>query len=574
MKPVFFSVGLIVLAGLSAAAASLAQETSAGDRQRAIAQFRAGQEAARSEDFTGAETSFKAAIETDPRFAAAHCALGQLYMSLRRYADAIQALTECKTLTLDEAQRRTTEAAADDQQLQRDVQELRDEIHRMEALAVNDASRQADVVKLEGRLSQLEQQRRHETPRVVVPAEISFALGTAYLRNGSLENAEREYLGALKVRPDYGDAHNNLAVVYMGLGAWEKAEAQVKAAEQAGFHVSPQMRKDLETRQLTMPVSPPAATVLTPPPAEAVALSIEHAALTCVLDSQYPRIEARITPAESVQRAWVRFKSDEKGGYYAVPLRREGDIHVGVLPRPKWLKGFEYYVEAVNQNAESSRTPEYSPVVVGNAKECGARRLSTSVADALNLIIEKPPGASPRAKLVPPGFSSHGTAGGIGAFDWSARTTALVAAGIVGTVVGATVSLKGEEPGTGGSPVDIFNVFFRSSMPPPGSRVSVGQGSLTIRVNIQQTAIFGPNDLRFIRVDFFGTGSSHCISIMTPAHPPTGLSEDFTVSGPLATGCSLPFTATQVTASLLSDILAPVRGTSAYPLDVAYTFVP
>ena len=311
--------------------------------------------------------------------------------------------------------------------------------------------------------------------------------------------------------------------------------------------------------------------------AEAAKLSIDHAALTCVLKSQYPRIEARIDPVESVQRAWARFRSDAKGAYYAVPLRKEGDLYVGVLPMPKWLKSFEYYVEAIDQNAENTRTPEYWPVVVADANECRERGLSSSVAEASNLIVEKPSEAPPKSKPVPPGFSSHGTVGSVGAFDWSSRTTAFIAGGIVATVVGVTASLKGENPGTEPRPSDIYSISFRSSMPPPGSQVSVGRGSLTMTVNLRQIVSGGgpSSEPKFIRVDFFGTGNLGCLSMMAPAHYPAGMSEDFTISGPLVMhpGCSLPFTNSQASATLLLENLMFAPESTGYLLNVSYTFV-
>ena len=53
----------------------------------------------------------------------------------------------------------------------------------------------------------------------------------------------------MKVRPKFGEAHNNLAVVYMLQGKLTDAEAHVKEAEKAGFHVNPQLKVDLAKRK-------------------------------------------------------------------------------------------------------------------------------------------------------------------------------------------------------------------------------------------------------------------------------------------------------------------------------------
>jgi len=79
------------------------------------------------------------------------------------------------------------------------------------------------------------------------PAEFSLALGSAYLRKGSIVEAERAYREALKLRPKYGEAHNNLAVICIKRGDYEEAYTHVKAAQKAGFKVHPQLVKDIET---------------------------------------------------------------------------------------------------------------------------------------------------------------------------------------------------------------------------------------------------------------------------------------------------------------------------------------
>jgi Flp pilus assembly protein TadD len=76
-----------------------------------------------------------------------------------------------------------------------------------------------------------------------------MALGSAYFRSQNLEAAEREYLEAIRVAPGFGEAHNNLAVVYMLTGRIQLAEREVTLAEQAGFKVNPKLKEDLKSRK-------------------------------------------------------------------------------------------------------------------------------------------------------------------------------------------------------------------------------------------------------------------------------------------------------------------------------------
>ena len=60
-----------------------------------------------------------------------------------------------------------------------------------------------------------------------------------------MTDAEHEYKAALQVDPNAAEAHNNLAVVLMLTRRFDEAEAEIKAAEKAGFRVNPQLKEDL-----------------------------------------------------------------------------------------------------------------------------------------------------------------------------------------------------------------------------------------------------------------------------------------------------------------------------------------
>ncbi len=82
-----------------------------------------------------------------------------------------------------------------------------------------------------------------------VPPWLSLALGSAYFRSGKLADAEREYKATIGADPKAGEAHNNLAVVYMETGRLAEAEASIKAAKKAGFKVNPQLEQDIKDRK-------------------------------------------------------------------------------------------------------------------------------------------------------------------------------------------------------------------------------------------------------------------------------------------------------------------------------------
>ncbi|MND01135.1 hypothetical protein D3C83_200010 [compost metagenome] len=49
----------------------------------------------------------------------------------------------------------------------------------------------------------------------------------------------------MKVNSRLGEAHNNLAVLYMLTGRKKEAQQAVRSAEQARFRVNPQLKADI-----------------------------------------------------------------------------------------------------------------------------------------------------------------------------------------------------------------------------------------------------------------------------------------------------------------------------------------
>jgi tetratricopeptide (TPR) repeat protein len=130
--------------------------------------------------------------------------------------------------------------------LDQELEELRDSLRTIEVgnLKVNSMTTQ----KIEERIREVEHERRrgimgntYETP-----AEVSLALGSAYFRNSNLGDAEREYKAAIDVNSKLGEAHNNLAVVYLLTNRASLAVDEIKAAEKAGFRVNPGLKQQVK----------------------------------------------------------------------------------------------------------------------------------------------------------------------------------------------------------------------------------------------------------------------------------------------------------------------------------------
>jgi len=75
-----------------------------------------------------------------------------------------------------------------------------------------------------------------------------LSLGSAYFRSGKLADAETQYKEAIASDPRSGEAHSNLAVVYLETERFAEALAEINAAKKTGFKVNPELEKAIRER--------------------------------------------------------------------------------------------------------------------------------------------------------------------------------------------------------------------------------------------------------------------------------------------------------------------------------------
>jgi Flp pilus assembly protein TadD len=236
-------VGLWLLLGTDAASEDVRQRQS---REQAREHYRAGEELMQQRSLERAAREYEAAIQLDPEYTLAHYSLGQAYMALKRYPSAVEAYLACRETiraraALDLRKRAELERERDDEI--REVQRL---LTRWE---LSGSASPLNTARIEDQLRLLQQERdKGAANRLVIPPELSVALGSACFRSGRLPDAEREYRAAIEVDKKTGSAHNNLAVILMMTGRLEEAEESVRLAEKAGFPVNPRFKQDLKQR--------------------------------------------------------------------------------------------------------------------------------------------------------------------------------------------------------------------------------------------------------------------------------------------------------------------------------------
>ena len=218
----------------------------------ALAHFRSGMAALESERYDEAEAEFQGAIRLEPNFEGALYGLGQTYMRKRQYSDAVRAYVDCREAFKHNAANEAMGDVVAEQRLRDQIQVLKDTERNLQrtSQASTPQNVAAAIQRIHSQIDLLESRlgRDRDSPQPV-PAGLSMALGSAYFRLGQHEDAEREYKAAVAVTSSFGEAHSNLAALYLVTGRYDLAETEVKLAEKSGFKVNPGLKNEIGKRK-------------------------------------------------------------------------------------------------------------------------------------------------------------------------------------------------------------------------------------------------------------------------------------------------------------------------------------
>jgi Tfp pilus assembly protein PilF len=232
-------LSMALATGTSVLAQQLADE---GSRREAVQFYRNGEDFMAAEKFERAAEEFTKAVKKDPLFVPAHYRLGQAYMNLRRYVSAAYAFKNCLDSGRRLYQLSATHSFEVERQRDDEIREMKDTIRRMTAQLGPGSLR---VVQLEQQLTAVENQRPSLGAPFTPAAEVLLSLGSALFKSGDRAAAEAQWKAAIDANPSLGEAHNNLAVIYMEAGRYAEAEEELKIAESKGLRVNPQFKDDL-----------------------------------------------------------------------------------------------------------------------------------------------------------------------------------------------------------------------------------------------------------------------------------------------------------------------------------------
>ncbi len=210
------------------------------------------------------------------------------------------------------------------------------------------------------------------------------------------------------------------------------------------------------TPQQPLPETPPASAPVGEPQGPAAPVwaettgagaEIRFEPVTCFVAGEFPLLDARIDPMQSVARARVYFKAAVGESFFYVEMTQEGGEFVGKLPPPQIAASpVTYHLQATTTEFEESRTRDIDAIVVDDESECGDLKVAAFGPPGVVTVFSAASGA---AVIAPAGFAALGAGLAIGSIAVIAGAAA--AAGIVGGVVV-------NPPGTGATPPPVVIV--------------------------------------------------------------------------------------------------------------------
>lgn len=262
MRPAMLAVASALVVALGVALVvtpplrAQAEETHAGNvespqaARAALASFDKAVKAFNGKDYEKARKELGICLSHQPNNSDAHLLLAKTLYAVKDYAAALTEVELAKS-TFDagqaQAQVREESRRTELQRRRRAQDEQIREINMSLSRPVSDEERRL----LMASLSQAEQ-ARDELDRQIfqpptipggVPAEYHFFHGNVLLRLQRVDDAVAQYREALKIKPNYPDAANNLAALYFAAKVPKLALEVIEQAEAQGVKVNPELKK-------------------------------------------------------------------------------------------------------------------------------------------------------------------------------------------------------------------------------------------------------------------------------------------------------------------------------------------
>ena len=197
-----------------------------------------------------AEKELKKCIETMPEHVEAHFYLSQILYKNEDFQKALEHIEKAKTnfefmagLFAYAYEQYISQLREQEDILDSKISEIRDKLS-----GTADADAKPD---LENQINSLEQKKNLVKSRLTeplppsesIPADYFYFHGNVFFKLKKYQEAYAQYIKAIKIKPQHGNAYNNLANLYYMTKHHQKALDCLNQAEANGAEINPKLKK-------------------------------------------------------------------------------------------------------------------------------------------------------------------------------------------------------------------------------------------------------------------------------------------------------------------------------------------
>lgn len=215
-----------------------------------VKHFEKGKELFHKGDEKKAEKELRKCLKIFPRHTQAHFYLSNILYNRGDFDGALEHIEEAKAnfefmnqmyaLAYDDY---TTKLRSQRDESQKKLSEYQD---KLAATTDQDTKRalEGTIASLESEISTLNNRLTEPLPTLKqIPADYFYLHGNILFKLKEHQEAQRQYLEAIRINPTHGNAYNNLAIIYFMAKQYRTALELLNKAEENGAKVNPEFKK-------------------------------------------------------------------------------------------------------------------------------------------------------------------------------------------------------------------------------------------------------------------------------------------------------------------------------------------
>lgn len=215
-----------------------------------VKHFEKGKELFHKGDEKKAEKELHKCLKIFPRHTQAHFYLSNILYNRGDFDRALEHIEEAKAnfefmnqmyaLAYDDY---TTKLRGQRDESQKKLSEYQD---KLAATTDQDTKRalEGTIASLESEISTLNNRLTEPLPTLKqIPADYFYLHGNILFKLKEHQEAQRQYLEAIRIDPTHGNAYNNLAIIYFMAKQYQTALELLNKAEENGAKVNPEFKK-------------------------------------------------------------------------------------------------------------------------------------------------------------------------------------------------------------------------------------------------------------------------------------------------------------------------------------------